>query len=44
MIVRDKALPKINMMPFQESHMFAVKKPKKLAREINEIFGGAELN
>ena len=44
MIVRDKAMPKINITLFQKSHMFAVKKPKKLAREINGILGRAELN
>ena len=42
MIVKDKSMPKINMTLFQESHMFAIKKPKKLARKINKILDGAK--
>lgn len=37
-------MPKITKTPFQGSHMFPFEKPEKLAREINEIMGGAELN
>ena len=40
----DKAMPKMTKTPFQGSHMFPFEKPEELAREINGILGGTEMN
>ena len=37
-------MPKMTKTSFQGNHMFPFEKPKDLAREINGILGGAEMN
>ena len=37
-------MPNMNKTPFQGSHMFPFEKPEELAREINGILGGVEMN